>query len=82
MSLQQTISKENLEKNIGKELEVMIEEKSFDNKYYIGRSYMDVPEIDGQVYIKAKEDEVLNSGDYIICKVVGIDDYDLICDLV
>ena len=82
MSLQQIVSKENLERNIGRELEVMIEEKSFDNKYYVGRSYMDVPEIDGQVYIKAKDDEVLNSGDYIKCRVVGIDDYDLICDLV
>ena len=82
MSLQQNISKENLERNLGKKLEVLIEEKSFDNKYYIGRSYMDVPEIDGQVYIKAKDDEILNSGDFVECEVVGIDDYDLICELV
>ena len=81
MSLQQKISNENLEKKIGKELDVMIEEKSFDNKYYIGRSYMDVPEIDGQVYIKAKEEKVLNSGDYIKVRVIGVDDYDLICEL-
>lgn len=82
MSLQQKISKENLENKIGKKLEVLIEEKSFDGKYYIGRSYMDVPEIDGVVYVKARDNTRLHSGDFIECKVVDIEDYDLICELI
>ena len=52
MNLQKGISKENLEKNIGKTYDVLIESTSFDNKYYIGRTYMDVPEEDGIVFIK------------------------------
>ena len=76
MQLQKEISKENLEKNMGRELEVLIEDKTFDNKYYIGRSYMDVPEIDGIVYVK--NDENLNLGEFIKCKVTKVDEYDLV----
>ena len=76
MQLQKEISKENLEKNMGRELEVLIEDKTFDNKYYIGRSYMDVPEIDGIVYVK--NDDNLNFGEFIKCKVTKVDEYDLV----
>ena len=76
MQLQKEISKENLEKNMGRELQVLIEDKTFDNKYYIGRSYMDVPEIDGLVYVK--NDENLNLGEFINCKVIKVEEYDLV----
>ena len=76
MQLQKEISKENLEKNMGRELQVLIEDKTFDNKYYIGRSYMDVPEIDGLVYVK--NDENLNFGEFINCKVIKVEEYDLV----
>ena len=78
MQLQKEISKENLEKNMGRELEVLIEDKTFDNKYYIGRSYMDVPEIDGIVYVK--NDDNLNFGEFIKCKVTKVDEYDLVAE--
>ena len=78
MQLQKEISKENLEKNMGRELEVLIEDKTFDNKYYIGRSYMDVPEIVGIVYVK--NDENLNFGEFIKCKVTKVDEYDLVAE--
>ncbi len=80
MSLQRQVSKENMKKHLGKKLQVLVEGKTFDNKYYTGRSYMDVPEIDGIVYIKAKEGKILQEGDFIDCTVVEIDDYDLICE--
>ena len=78
MQLQKEISKENLEKNMGREFEVLIEDKTFDNKYYIGRSYMDVPEIDGIVYVK--NDDNLNFGEFIKCKVTKVDEYDLVAE--
>ena len=80
MKVQQEISKNNLEEKIGNIFDVLVEDVSFDEKYYIGRSYMDVPEIDGLVYIKAKQK--LNIGEFVKCKVVNIDDYDLICEIV
>ncbi len=79
MRLQQEISKENLEKQIGKELEILIENKTFDGKNYIGRSYMDVPDIDGIIYIKT--DKLLNIGEFVKATVVDISDYDLICEI-
>ena len=80
MNLQQKISKENLQKKIGKKVEVLIEDKTFDNQYYIGRSYMDVPEIDGLVYIKAKDNQEIIIGDFVETTVNNIDNYDLICE--
>lgn len=80
MNLQQKISKENLEKKLEKELLVLVEDKSFDEKYYIGRSYMDVPEIDGICYIKVKSDSQIKIGDFVQCKVIDVEEYDLICE--
>ena len=77
MSLQQEISKENLKKQIGRKIEILIEDKSFDGKTYIGRSYMDVPDIDGLVYLNTDKD--LNIGEFTVGTVVDISDYDLIC---
>ena len=77
MSLQQEISKQNLEKRIGKEYEILIESRTFDNKYLVGRTKMDVPEMDGVVYVENTSDKnLLNS--FIKCRIVDVRDYDLI----
>ena len=78
MSMQQIISKENLEKQIGKEVEILVEGKSFDGKTYIGRTYMDVPEIDGVVYLNSNQN--LQSGEFVKGKIVDVSNYDLICE--
>ena len=81
MKLQKEISKQNEQKLIGRELEILIEDISLDRKYYIGRSYMDVPEIDGVAYVKnnnTKEDLI---GKYIKAKVVEVKDYDIIANI-
>ena len=78
MELQKEISKENLKEKIGKEYLVMIENVSFDGKYYIGRTYMDVPEEDGVIFVKKEADIAL--GTFIKCKVTGVRDYDLISE--
>ena len=80
MSMQQKISKQNLENKIGKEVEVLVEDKSFDGKTYIGRSYMDVPEIDGVVYIKS--DDEIQIGSFVKCKITNVKEYDLIAEKV
>ena len=59
MNLQQEISRENLEKRIGNIYETLIENKTFDNKHWIGRTKMDIPEMDGVVYIKNNGNEDL-----------------------
>ena len=79
MQLQQKISEDNETKNIGKELEILVEYITKDEKYYVGRSYMDVPGIDGLAYIKNTTDKNL-IGQYIKAKVVETKDYDLILE--
>lgn len=83
MQKQQIISKENLEKKIGKEYEVLIEDLSFDKKYYIGRTMQDVPEIDGMVYIEKnhrdKTEKMINQ--FKKCKITDVSEYDLIAEL-
>ena len=77
MNLQQEISRQNLAKRIDNTYETLIENKTFDNKYWIGRTKMDIPEMDGVVYIKNNgKDDLINK--FINCKIIDIKDYDLI----
>lgn len=83
MKLQKEISKENEEKLIGKNVEVLVEGITSDDKYYVGRTYMDVPEIDGLAYIKI-QNEIVNRdliGEYIKANIIDVKDYDLICEM-
>ncbi len=80
MKLQKNISKQNLEKRIGKTYEVLVENMSFDGKYYVGRTMQDVPEIDGLVYIKNKTQKNLLHT-YVKAKIVEVNDYDMIANL-
>lgn len=80
MTLQKLISKQNLEEKLGKTYEVLLERISFDGKYYIGRTYMDVPEEDGVVFIKNEREMPLDT--FTKCKIVDVKDYDLIAELV
>ncbi len=56
MSIAREISNKNLESYIEKTYDVLIENETFDNKFYIGRSYMDIPETDGIVIVKNTKD--------------------------
>lgn len=80
MSLQKEISRENLEKNIGNTMEVLIENTSFDGKYLIGRTEKDVPEEDGIVYIKKNAQNENTVNKFIKCKIIDVSNYDLIAE--
>ena len=82
MRLQKGISKENLEKRIGKEYEVLIENKTFDNKYWIGRTKMDVPEMDGVVYINNEKESKIKAGELVMCEITEVKEYDFIAKFV
>ena len=78
MSLQKEISKQNLEKRKGQDIETLIEGKSFDGKTYIGRTYMDVPDIDGIAYLNTNKN--LQEGEFTKAKIVDVSNYDLILE--
>ena len=93
MALQQQISEENMKKHIGRTLKVLVEtarngivhinseEDTAENKFNydcIGRTYMDVPDIDGVIYIKGKA----KPNTFVNCKVTGYKEYDLIGEII
>ena len=78
MSLQQQVSREKMKAKIGIEQEVLIEAKSFDRKYVIGRTKLDAPDIDGVVYIKNTD---LKLNEFVTCKITDFKDYDLVGEI-
>ena len=76
MELQQEIAFEHCENMVGKVLDVMIEGKVADEPAYVGRTYMDAPNVDGLIFVNA--DEMVMSGDFVRVKVTGANEYDLI----
>ena len=79
MKLQQQVIEEKQKELIGKELEVLIETKTFDNNYYVGRSYREVPDIDGLIYLPMVEKEL--QGKFVKCKIADVQGYDLIGEI-
>ncbi len=80
MKIQQKISNENLQNKIEQEVEVLIENKTFDGKYFVGRTKQDVPDIDGLIYIKNNDKELMNQ--FVTAKIVDVKEYDLIGKLI
>ncbi|MBQ9699894.1 MAG: 30S ribosomal protein S12 methylthiotransferase RimO [Lachnospiraceae bacterium] len=79
MELQQEIAFDKSEAMIGKELLVMIEGKIAGEPAYVGRSYMDAPGIDGNIFINTGEEFI--SGDLAMVKIIGANEYDLIGEI-
>ncbi|NLY08473.1 MAG: 30S ribosomal protein S12 methylthiotransferase RimO [Tissierellia bacterium] len=74
MLLQQSISEEILSSKIGNVMECLVEEK-VEESLYVGRSYMDAPDIDGLIYINTNEE--IKIGEYISVLINDAVEYDL-----
>jgi len=76
MGIQKAISLENNKKLIGREFEILIDEKDETGRnLYLGRTYMDAPEVDGSVYIKGHEIKV---GEFTTARITDTLEYDLV----
>lgn len=75
MEIQMKVSQKILEGFVDKELTVLVEEKVDDNTF-VGRSYIDAPEIDGCTYITTDRD--LDIGSFVKVKITDSMEYDLI----
>ena len=76
MELENKIATIKSEEKIGNIYEALIEGKTEDGEYYIGRSYMDIPDEDGVIFVKSKEN--IEIGNWINCKITDVAQYDLI----
>lgn len=79
MALQQEISAEKGEQQIGRELMVLIEGQISGESAYIGRTYADAPKVDGYIFVQSGE--LLVTGDFVRVRVTGAMEYDLIGEL-
>lgn len=80
MSLEQKISRIKLEEKIGNEYEAVVDGFSDDNRYICARSYMDIPNEDGTIFIK--NNGKIQPGDFIKCKIISVKNYDLIGEII
>lgn len=76
MEAQQQIVLDRSEELCGREMSVMIEGRIPEDEVFIGRTYMDAPDIDGYVYINTARYDLM-SGDIVTVLIDAADTYDL-----
>lgn len=80
MALQHGISQELTAEKVGRVMKVLIEGKITDEDVYIGRTYQDAPDIDGEVFVEYSGE--LISGDFVDVRITEANDYDLIGEII
>ncbi len=79
MEIQKDISREINSTFIEKKLKILVEAEEGD--FYIGRSYRDAPEVDGEVLIP-KKNNILTPGNFYDVRVYDSNEYDLFADVI
>ena len=74
MEIQKDISFNKNKRFINRKLSVLIE--NIEGDFYVGRSYRDAPEVDGEVLI-ARNDMDANQGSFCMAKIYDNNEYDL-----
>ena len=80
MELQQEIYSQTASRMVGKKMSVLIEGYLYEEDIYIGRTYMDAPKVDGNVFVRAEEEMI--SGDIVPVYITGASEYDLMGDVI
>ena len=78
MEIQSEISAEKNSKLMGSKLKILVE--SLEGDFYVGRSYRDAPEVDGEVLINSTENGIV-PGNFYIAEVYDSNEYDLFARL-
>lgn len=79
MELQRGIAQELNQSLLGREIEVLVDEPDSDPQVYLGRTYADAPEVDGQVFVRSPLP--LRAGEFVHAKVVDTYEYDLVAQV-
>ena len=82
--VQKEISLEKNKQRLGKEYEVIIEDISEDEQYFVCRSMLEAPDVDGRIYIKIDEDSASKAivGEYSLVKIIDYNEYDLFAQII
>ena len=79
MSLEKQIAKIKLEEKIGNVYEAVVDSIEDGGRLVIARSYMDIPNEDGVIFIKSNGK--VKIGDFIKVKIIDTKDYDLVGEI-
>lgn len=79
MSKQEEISKAKLEEKVGNTYMALVDAITDDGKYVIARSYMDIPDEDGVIYIP--NNGKVKVGEFVKCQIVSVRGYDLVGEI-
>ena len=82
MELESSISKSKLEEKIGQTYDAIVDGLSNAGRYLCARSYMDIPNEDGTIFIKFDDKtKHIKEGQFIECKIIGVRNYDMIGEI-
>ncbi|RPI71946.1 MAG: 30S ribosomal protein S12 methylthiotransferase RimO [Ignavibacteriales bacterium] len=79
MEIQKGISLIKNENFMNKELKILID--GIEGDYYIGRSYRDAPEVDGEILIPVNGSD-LKAGNFYMAKIYDFNEYDLYAEII
>ena len=77
MSIQQEISQKRNQQQIGKVVDVLVEEVNPRTGQWIGRSARFAPEVDGVIYVEGSPEALPQLGTLVSVKIIDADAYDL-----
>ena len=82
--VQKQISLEINKKYVGKTFEILVDDVSEDNEYFVARSYMNSPDVDSRVLIKIDKEsaEKIMIGEFQNAKIIDYNQYDLYAKVV
>ncbi|MCV6639231.1 30S ribosomal protein S12 methylthiotransferase RimO [Candidatus Albibeggiatoa sp. nov. NOAA] len=80
MALQADVSRDKLQKRIGRQEKVLIDAVTED--VIVARSAAEAPEIDGQIFVQNPAPHALKTGDFTEIKIIDADEHDLYAELV
>ncbi|MEG2348189.1 MAG: 30S ribosomal protein S12 methylthiotransferase RimO [Clostridia bacterium] len=82
--IQKEISLYSNKQKLGKKYEVIVENISQDEKYFVCRSYMNAPDVDGRIYVKIQKSNIdkVIIGEFTNVEIIGYDEYDLFAKIV
>lgn len=79
MGVQEEISAENMQKHLGRNLDMLVEEISEDT--VVGRTITDSPDIDGLVYVNGNYADQYKVGDLININIIDVLEHDMIGEI-
>ena len=82
--VQKDISLEKNKQRLGKTYEVIVEDISEDEEYFVCRSMLEAPDVDGRIYIKIDDESASKVivGDYSTVKIIDYNEYDLFAKII